>query len=96
MFIIIAILLGAGFLASKKFIKKNNNTAVRAKIVTPKGSQTADTETDSDRVTSDFNSENFDTFITLKNNETLINTITLDFNNDGYDDEVITVRKTGS
>ncbi len=96
MFIIIAILLGAGFLASKKFIKKNSNAAVRAKIVTPKGSQTTDTETDTDHVTSDFNSENFDTFITLKNNETLINTITLDFNNDGYDDEVITVRKTGS
>ena len=96
MFIIIAILLGAGFLASKKLIKKNDNTAVRAKIVTPKGSQTSDTEADADHVNSDFNSENFDTFITLKNNETLINTITLDFNNDGYDDEVITVRKTGS
>ena len=96
LFIITALLLAAGFLASKKFIKKNENTAVRAKIVTPKGSQTTDTETDSDRVNSDFNSENFDTFITLRSNETLINTITLDFNNDGYDDEVITVRKTGS
>ena len=96
LFIITALLLAAGFLASKKFIKKNENTAIRAKIVTPKGSQTTDTETDSDRVNSDFNSENFDTFITLRSNETLINTITLDFNNDGYDDEVITVRKTGS
>ena len=95
-FVIIAILLGAGFLASKKFITKNEKTAVRAKIVTPKGSQASDTETDPDRVNSDFNSENFDTFITLRNNETLINTITIDFNNDGYDDEVITVRKTGS
>lgn len=96
MFIIIAFLLGAGFLASKKFISTNEKTAVRAKIVTPKGSQTAEAETDPDHLNSDFNSENFDTFITLKNNETLINTITLDFNNDGYDDEVITVRKTGS
>ena len=96
MFIIIAILLGAGFLASKKIITKKDNTAVRAKIVTPKGSQTSDADNDSDRVNSDFNSENFDTFIALRSNETLINTITIDFNNDGYDDEVITVRKTGS
>ena len=96
MFIIIAILLGAGFFASKKFIRKSEKTSVRAKIVTPKGSQTTDTETDTDRGNSDFNSENFDTFIALRSNETLINTITIDFNNDGYDDEVITVRKTGS
>ena len=96
MFVIIAILLGAGFLASKKFITQKEKTAVRAKIVTPKGSHQEDTETDPDPINSDFNSENFDTFITLRNNETLINTITLDFNNDGYDDEVITVRKTGS
>ena len=96
MFIIIAILLAAGFYTSKKFITKSENTAVRAKIVTPKAGQDKDSDSDSDRVNSDFNSENFDTFITLRNNETLINTITLDFNNDGYDDEVITVRKTGS
>ena len=96
MFIIIAILLSAGFYASKKFITKSEKTAVRAKIVTPKGSAGSDTETDSDRVNSDFNTENFDTFIELLPSETLINTITLDFNNDGYDDEVITVRKIGS
>ena len=96
LFVITAILLGAGFYASKKLITKNEKTAVRAKIVTPKGSQTADEEADTDRVNSDFNTENFDTFITLRSNETLINTITIDFNNDGYDDEVITVRKTGS
>ena len=96
MFIIIAILLAAGFYASKKFITKSENTAVRAKIVTPKAGQDKDSDSDPDRVNSDFNSENFDTFITLRNNETLINTITLDINNDGYDDEVITVRKTGS
>ena len=96
LFVITAILLAAGFYASRKLITKNEKTAVRAKIVTPKGSQTADEEADTDRVNSDFNTENFDTFITLRSNETLINTITIDFNNDGYDDEVITVRKTGS
>ena len=96
LFIIIAVLLGAGFLASRKFITKKEKTSVRAKIVTPKGAQTSDTESDDERLSSDFNSENFDTFITLRPSETLINTITIDFNNDGYDDEVITVRKSGS
>ena len=75
LFVIIAILLAGGFLASKKFITKNEKTAVRAKIVTPKGSNSTDIEADTERQTSDFNSENFDTFITLRNNETLINTI---------------------
>lgn len=96
MFIIAAILLGAGFLASRKLITKSEKTSVRAKIVTPKGSQDTNTETDSEPLTSDFNSENFDTFITLLPSETLINTLTIDFNNDGYDDEVVTVRKSGS
>ena len=96
LFILVAILLGAGFLASKKIIRKSENTTTRAKIVTPKGSQKSDEETDSDRSNSDFNSENFDTFIELLPSETLINTITIDFNNDGYDDEVITVRRSGS
>jgi hypothetical protein len=96
LFILVAILLGAGFLASKKIIRKSENTTTRAKIVTPKGSQKSDEDTDSDRSNSDFNSENFDTFIELLPSETLINTITIDFNNDGYDDEVITVRRSGS
>ena len=96
LFILVAILLGAGFLASKKIIRKSENTTTRAKIVTPKSSQKSDEETDSDRSNSDFNSENFDTFIELLPSETLINTITIDFNNDGYDDEIITVRRLGS
>ena len=83
-------------MASKKFIIKKENTTTRAKIVTPKGSQTSETESDSDRPNSGYNSENLDTFITLLPSETLINTITIDFNNDGYDDEVITVRRLGS
>ena len=96
LFVIISILLAAGFMASKKFIIKKENTTTRAKIVTPKGSQTSETESDSDRPNSGYNSENLDTFITLLPSETLINTITIDFNNDGYDDEVITVRRLGS
>ena len=96
MFVIIAILLGAGVLASKKIIKQSEKVTSRAKVVTPKGNTDEDAETDTDRQFSGFNSENFDTFIKLLPSETLINSITLDFNNDGYDDEVITVRKTGS
>ena len=95
-FLIVALLLGAGFYASKKFITKSEKTVVRAKIVTPKGSQNADEDSDPEHLNSDFNTENFDTFIELLPSETLINSITIDFNNDGYDDEVITVRKSGS
>ena len=96
LFVIAALLLGAGFLASKKFIKKSEKTATRAKVVTPKGAQENGSDTDEDKLSSGFNSENFDTFIPLLPNETLINSITIDFNNDGYDDEVITVRKSSS
>ena len=96
MFVIIAILVGAGFMASKKFITKSEKTTTRAKIVTPKGGQESEADTEADHQTSGFNSENFDTFITLYQSETLINTLTIDFNNDGYDDEVITVRRLGS
>ena len=96
MFVIIAILLGAGFLASKKFIHKSEKVVTRAKIVTPKGTQSSETDEDADRQNSGFNSENFDTFIELLPSETLIYTLTIDFNNDGYDDEVITVRRIGS
>ena len=95
-FLIVALLLGAGFMASKKFIIKSEKTTTRAKIVTPKGSQSSENEADLDRQNSGFNSENYDTFIELLPSETLINTLTIDFNNDGYDDEVITVRKLGS
>lgn len=96
LFVLVALFLGAGFLASKKFIKKAEKSTTRAKVITPKGAQENGAETDEDRLSSGFNSENFDTFITLLPNETLINSITIDFNNDGYDDEVITVRKSSS
>ncbi|MBR5402412.1 MAG: pallilysin-related adhesin [Treponema sp.] len=95
-FVIISILLAAGFFASRKFSRKNEGVSSRAKIVTPKGAADSTEDTDSEHQSSGFNSENFDTFIRLLPSETLINTITIDFNNDGYDDEVITVRKTGS
>lgn len=96
MFVIIAILLGAGILASKKIIKQGEKVTSRAKIVTPKGSADDAEDTETDRQLSGFNSENFDTFIKLLPSETLINSITVDFNNDGYDDEVVTIRKAGS
>lgn len=96
LFILVVILLGAGFLLSKKFIRKSENTTTRAKIVTPKSSHNSESESDAEKLNSGFNSETLDTFITLRPTETLINTITIDFNNDGYDDEVITVRRLGS
>ena len=96
LFVLAALLLGAGFWASKHFTKRSENTVTRAKIVTPKGMQEADSENDMEHQTSGYDTENFDTFIQLLSSETLINSITIDFNNDGYDDEVITVRRTGS
>ena len=96
LFILVAILLGAGFWASKKIIRTNENTSTRAKIVTPKSSHNTENEADAEKLNSGFNSETLDTFITLLPSETLINTITIDFNNDGYDDEIITVRRLGS
>lgn len=97
LFLIIAVLLGIAFYVSKNKVQPVEDvTAVRTKIVTPKGAQTTEVEADAEKVASGFNSENFDTFITLLPSETLINSITLDFNNDGYDDEVVTVRKSGS
>ena len=96
LFVIVALFLGAGFWASKRFFPKSEKTVTRAKIVTPKNSQQSDSDSEIDRQSSSFDSENFDTFVELYSSETLINTITIDFNNDGYDDEVITVRRTGS
>ena len=96
LFFLAALLLGAGFWASKRFTQRSETTVTRAKVVTPKGMQETDSENDMERQSSSFESDNFDTFIQLLSSETLINSITLDFNNDGYDDEVITVRRTGS
>ena len=43
-----------------------------------------------------FESEKYETFVPLYSGETLISTLTIDINNDGYDDEVIIVRKANS
>jgi len=96
LFVLIALFLFAGFWASKKFFPKDESSASRAKVVTPKGAQETEAQSAADKLPSSFDTENFDTFIQLLSSETLINSITVDFNNDGYDDEVITVRRTGS
>ena len=96
LFVIVALFLGAGFWASKKFFPKKETSVSRAKVVTPKGAQNSESDTEEEKISSSFGTENFDTFINLLPSETLINSITIDFNNDGYDDEVITVRKASS
>ena len=40
--------------------------------------------------------ESIYTFVELLPNETLINSLSIDINNDGYDDEVIVVKKSTS
>lgn len=89
---VIAILAGAYYL-TQKFSGKEETVITRAKVVTPKSSQEASDNDDNYQNT--FQSEKFDTFVDLLPTETLISSLTLDFNDDGYDDEIIVLRKTG-
>ncbi|MCQ2586433.1 MAG: pallilysin-related adhesin [Treponema sp.] len=95
-FVLVALILGGVFYLTKNYGKKDEVSGTHAKVVTPKGNNKNESGTDSEKQNVNFDSENFDTFITLLPSETLINSITFDINNDGYDDEIITVRKTGT
>lgn len=95
-FIIVAVLLGLGFFASKKITVKQDETSSRAKIVTPKSSSSTNQDSEADNTSSDLQTETFDTFVTLLPTETLISALTIDFNDDGYDDEIVVVKKAGS
>ncbi len=93
-FLIIAIILGGIFFASRKFFVQNEKTLTRAKIVTPVSSETADSG--AEKQSASLENEKYETFVPLYTGETLISTLTLDINNDGYDDEVILIRKINS
>ncbi|MCR5188387.1 MAG: pallilysin-related adhesin, partial [Treponema sp.] len=94
LFLIIAIVLGGIFFISRKFFVQSEKTLTRAKIVTPVASETTETGTDSQSAS--LENEKYETFVPLYTGETLISTLTLDINNDGYDDEVILIRKINS
>lgn len=95
LFVLVAALLAAIFFFTRRFVDNNNEKSLtRAKIVTPKSS--ASTVSENDSKLASYESEKYETFVPLYSGETLISTLTIDINNDGYDDEVIIVRKASS
>ncbi len=94
LFLLAVAVLGAVFFITRRLVVSGEKTLTRAKIVTPKSSTSAGSENDSH--TSAVESEKYETFVPLYSGETLISTLTIDINNDGYDDEVIIVRKANS
>lgn len=93
-FIIIVILLTLAFFITQKLSSEEDNSLVRAKIVTPKSQ--GYTEVEAENYGDLMGFETIATFVELLPNETLINSLSLDINDDGYDDEAIVVKKSTS
>ncbi len=95
LFLMIILILGAAFFVTQKLLTGSSEKQfIRAKIVSPKSS-TSEAEEGS-RGNSGIEAEKYETFVPLLNGETLLSTLTIDINNDGYDDEVIVVRRADS
>ena len=94
LFVLAVALIAGLFFISKELLAKDDESSTRARIVTPKASSSGSAE--SETTTSSIESEKYETFVPLYSGETLISTLTLDINNDGYDDEVIIVRRANS
>jgi hypothetical protein len=94
LFVLAAALIAGVFFISRKILVKEDKSSTRARIVTPKSASAASSENES--TASSIESEKYETFVPLYSGETLISTLTIDINNDGYDDEVIIVRKASS
>ena len=94
LFVLAAALIAGVFFISRKVMVKEDKSSTRARIVTPKSSASASSENET--TASSFETEKYETFVPLYSGETLISTLTIDINNDGYDDEVIIVRKASS
>ena len=94
LFVLAAALIAGVFFFSKKVLVKEDKSSTRARIVTPKSTVSANSENET--TPSSIESEKYETFVPLYTGETLISTLTIDINNDGYDDEVLIVRKSNS
>ncbi len=94
LFVLAAALIAGVFFVSKKMLTKEDKSSTRARIVTPKSSSSANSENEAS--SSSIETEKYETFVPLYSGETLISALTIDINNDGYDDEVIIVRKASS
>lgn len=94
LFLFVIVVIAVVFFLSRKLSDKKDKSLTRAKIVTPKSLSVS--ESDTEKRSSSIESEKYETFVPLYTGETLISTLTVDINNDGYDDEVIIVRKSNS
>ena len=94
LFVLAAVLIAGVFFVSRKVLAKEDKSSTRARIVTPKSAVSGSSENETTGTS--IESEKYETFVPLYAGETLISTLTIDINNDGYDDEVIIVRKAGS
>ena len=94
LFVLVAFLLAGAFFASRHFLDQNEKTLTRAKIVTPLTSESV--ESINEQKSARLENEKYETFVPLHSGETLISTLTMDINNDGYDDEVVLIRKINS
>jgi len=93
-FILVAIFLAGFFFYSRQFAAKAENSFTRAKVITTEAERKNEQENVKIPATSE--NEKYETFVPLLPGETLIGTLTIDINNDGYDDEIIVVRKNTS
>ena len=95
LFFITALLLVALFFITKKIrFNRESEELTRAKVVPAVAADSSGV--DSDSYTKFLQSENFETLVDLSPTETLISSQTMDLNDDGFDDEVIVIRKSGS
>jgi len=94
LFVLIGLALAAVFFVTEKVLNRKDDSVTRAKVITPKSSN--QTEAESEKKLSSLDNEKYETFVPLYPTETLISTQNMDLNNDGYDDEVVLVKKVGS
>ena len=94
LFIFAIAILGGSYYLTRKLSHNEETVISRAKVVTPKSSE-EETENDESYQNS-LQAEQYKTFVDLLPTETLISSLTIDLNDDGYDDEVIAVRRTDS
>ncbi len=93
-FILIALSLTGFFFYSRRFIVKPENSITRSKVINTSTGENNLQE--NAKLPSASENEKYETFVPLLPGETLIGALTIDINNDGYDDELIVVRKTSS
>ncbi len=93
LFVLCAAVLSIFFIVRMN-IPKKNNTVIRSRTVTPIVKNKGESEEAATDIIQDDTSKT--TFIPLRSDETLIQSLSVDFNSDGSDDQIIEVKKIGS